>query len=181
MSGERTALLPRVAAGDAAAVDLVLERYGSLVWSLATRGLRDRPSAEDAVQEIFLDVWRSAGRFDPARGAEAVFVATIARRRIADAQRKRSRGPVIVDEAAASSLEFPTEHDAFAQLINLATSTDAHQLEIDRLTANVKRYEHLASSIRAHIERQAEDFAQERAALHAQLAAAKRRRSSTSQ
>jgi len=118
MSGERTALLPRVAAGDAAAVDLVLERYGSLVWSLATRGLRDRASAEDAVQEIFLDVWRSAGRFDPARGAEAVFVATIARRRIADAQRKRSRGPVIIDEAAAPSLEIPIEHDAFAQLAN---------------------------------------------------------------
>jgi RNA polymerase sigma-70 factor (ECF subfamily) len=86
-------LLQRVAAGSAAAVEEFLERYSGLVWKLARTFLRDSSQAEDALQEIFIDLWRSAGRFDPERGSEAAFVATIARRRLIDRLRKIERQP----------------------------------------------------------------------------------------
>lgn len=84
-------LLPRIAAGDRSAIRDCIACYGGLVWSLARRAA---PSdAEDAVQEIFLDLWKSAARFDPAAGNETTFVATIARRRLIDRRRQRQRRP----------------------------------------------------------------------------------------
>jgi RNA polymerase sigma-70 factor (ECF subfamily) len=84
-------LLQRVADGEADAVKGCLDRFGGLVWSLARRSSPSRSDAEDAVQEIFLDLWKSAPRFDPSQAAEATFVAMIARRRLIDRQRSRQR------------------------------------------------------------------------------------------
>jgi RNA polymerase sigma-70 factor (ECF subfamily) len=81
-------VLARVAQGDQRAVRECIDQFGSLIWSIARRLTRTRADAEDAVQEIFTDVWRSAGRFDPAQGSEKVFVATIARRRLIDRMRR---------------------------------------------------------------------------------------------
>lgn len=86
-------LLPAVARGDAAAVKACLDRYGALVWSLARRMSRSGTDAEDAVQEIFISVWKNAGRFDPNKGSEVTFVATIARRRLIDRLRQSGRRP----------------------------------------------------------------------------------------
>jgi RNA polymerase sigma-70 factor (ECF subfamily) len=86
-------LLARVARGDARALRECMAEFGGLVWSIARRMTRSRADAEDAVQEIFVDVWRSAGRFDAAQGSVKVFVATIARRRLIDRLRRaRMRG-----------------------------------------------------------------------------------------
>jgi len=90
-------LLERVAAGDPEAVALLTDRYGGLVWSLVRRFSAGQSDAEDAVQEIFLDLWRSAGRFDPGVAGEATFVALIARRRLIDRRRKTMRTPVSVE------------------------------------------------------------------------------------
>lgn len=84
-------LLQRIAGGDKAAVGLVLDRYGGLVWSLARRAFPNVSDAEEAVQEIFLEVWRTAARYDPAIAAEATFIAMIARRRLIDRRRKVGR------------------------------------------------------------------------------------------
>jgi len=84
-------VLGRVAAGDSAAIRECLARYGNLVWSIARRF--EAADAEDAVQEIFLDLWKSAGRFDPTIASEAAFVAMIARRRLIDRRRSRMRRP----------------------------------------------------------------------------------------
>lgn len=70
-----------------------IEEYGALVWSLARRLTRTPSDAEDATQEIFLDIWRSAGRFDAAQGSPKVFIAMIARRRLIDRLRKTSSEP----------------------------------------------------------------------------------------
>ncbi|HEY1068798.1 MAG TPA: sigma-70 family RNA polymerase sigma factor, partial [Pirellulales bacterium] len=86
-------LLPRVAAGQPSAVDECLARYGGLVWSLARRHTNNTSDAEDAVQEIFIDLWRSAARFNPQAASEATFVAMIARRRLIDRRRKQSSAP----------------------------------------------------------------------------------------
>jgi len=86
-------LLHRVAAGDPAAVRECIAQYGGLVWSLSRRLSRGDADAEDAAQEIFLDLWKSAGRFDPSVSSEVTFVAMIARRRLIDRRRQSQRRP----------------------------------------------------------------------------------------
>jgi RNA polymerase sigma-70 factor, ECF subfamily len=84
-------LLARAAKGDASAMRECLARFGGLVWSMARRFAS--LDAEDAVQEIFVDVWKNAGRFDPEVASERVFVAMIARRRLIDRRRHAGRRP----------------------------------------------------------------------------------------
>jgi len=84
-------VLTRVAQGDPVAARECIDEFGSLVWSVARRLTRNHADAEEAVQEIFSEVWRSADRFDPAQGSEKVFVATIARRRLIDRMRRAAR------------------------------------------------------------------------------------------
>ena len=88
-----SSLLQRIASGDSAAVRECIEQYGALVWSLARRLSRSPSDAEDATQEIFLDIWRSAGRFDATQGSDKVFIAMIARRRLIDRLRKSTAEP----------------------------------------------------------------------------------------
>jgi RNA polymerase sigma-70 factor (ECF subfamily) len=88
-----SSVLQRIAGGDSAAVRECIEQYGALVWSLARRLSRSPSDAEDATQEIFLDIWRSAGRFDASQGSDKVFIAMIARRRLIDRLRKTSGEP----------------------------------------------------------------------------------------
>ena len=88
-------LLPRIAAGDERAVRDCVARYGALVWSLARRWSPDGGDAEDAAQEIFIDLWRTAARYDQSRTSEAGWVAMIARRRLIDRARKRERLPAL--------------------------------------------------------------------------------------
>jgi RNA polymerase sigma-70 factor (ECF subfamily) len=68
-----------------------MSRYGGLVWAIARKMLRNTDDAEDAVQEIFVDVWKNAGRFDESKATEATFIAMIARRRIIDRIRHSAR------------------------------------------------------------------------------------------
>jgi RNA polymerase sigma-70 factor (ECF subfamily) len=97
-------ILERVAKGEQGAVQECIERYGGLVLSLARRFAVGHQDAEDAVQETFLDLWRQAASYDPARGAEATFVAMIARRRLIDLRRRQARqaGSTELPEAVES-------------------------------------------------------------------------------
>ena len=90
MNGKLTdpPLLPRIAQGDQDAVGECLSRYGNLVFSLARRMLRSATDVEDAVQDIFIQIWQCADRFDPAAASETTFVAMIARRRLIDRLRR---------------------------------------------------------------------------------------------
>jgi RNA polymerase sigma-70 factor (ECF subfamily) len=86
-----TSILERIAAGDGDAVQECMDRYGGLVWSLARR--MAPAMAEDAVQEIFIDLWKSAARFDSNKASEKTFIATVARRRLIDRLRRQGRRP----------------------------------------------------------------------------------------
>lgn len=110
-TGLQTPLLPRIAQGDSAAVADCIERYGGLVWSLARRLSPTPTDAEDAVQEIFVDLWRNADRFRQEVAAEPTFVALLARRRLIDRQRKRRRQPDTqpLDQGAAGEAPAPPE------------------------------------------------------------------------
>ena len=88
-------ILQRIASGDGTAVQACLDKYGGLVWSLARRMLADNNEAEDAVQEIFVEIWKNADRFDENQASETTFIAMIARRRLIDRIRKHARKPNI--------------------------------------------------------------------------------------
>ena len=86
-------VLPRIAAGDPAAVPDCITRYGGLVWALARRFLGNAADAEDAVQDVFIELWKNAARYDPSRASEPTYVTMIARRRLIDRKRKAGRIP----------------------------------------------------------------------------------------
>lgn len=112
------AILQSIADGDKSAVQECLKTYGGLVWSLARRMLRNSDDAEDAVQEIFVDIWKNASRFDPSQSSETTFVAMIARRRLIDRIRFSQR------RIAADSLE-----DVLAEPVDRSDETMQTSLE----------------------------------------------------
>src|SRR5919199_478587 len=83
-------LIRRVARRDANAFEALYRRYARSVFGLALRRLGDRMNAEDAVQETFAAIWRSARTYKPDRGAGAPWLYAVARNAIVD--RSRSRG-----------------------------------------------------------------------------------------
>jgi RNA polymerase sigma-70 factor, ECF subfamily len=100
-------VLARAASGDESAVRECLARFGPIVWGLARRMSRSRADAEDAAQEIFLDLWAHGGRYDPAIASEQAFVAVIARRRLIDRRRHAARRPVHEPLEAAAATASP--------------------------------------------------------------------------
>lgn len=84
-------LLARVAAGDPAAARLCLAEFGPLVWSIARRMAPSPAEAEDAVQDIFIELWKQSGLYEPTRTSEPAFVAMVARRRMLDRLRGLER------------------------------------------------------------------------------------------
>lgn len=99
-------VLERIARGDSAAVNACIEQYGGLVWSIARRYFKRPADAEDAVQEVFLELWKSAARYDRTKRSETVFVAMIAKRRIIDRFRAETRHPT-AEELPAAGVENP--------------------------------------------------------------------------
>lgn len=95
ITSSESSLLVRVAINDVGAMEQCIRQYGNLVWNLVKRRVASHATAEDLVQEIFTDIWKSASRFDPAQGNEATFIGMIARRRVIDWTRKQMRSPVL--------------------------------------------------------------------------------------
>ncbi len=134
---EPPTLLARVASGDASAVAQLLDRYGGLVWSIV-RGRVAISSAEDAVQEIFIELWKHADRFDPAQGSEATFIATIARRRLIDHQRRAGR------QRPAEEIDERVAEEPRPDAVALTDEARLAALEIERLPPDQRRVLRLA-------------------------------------
>jgi RNA polymerase sigma-70 factor (ECF subfamily) len=83
------ALVSAIRAGDPGAMALLYDRYGSVVYSVALRVLGDTGSAEDVLQEVFMQLWRNPNAFDASRGSLGPWLAVIARHRAIDSIRKR--------------------------------------------------------------------------------------------
>jgi RNA polymerase sigma-70 factor, ECF subfamily len=81
-------LMRRAARGDAQAFATLYDELSPAVYGLARRVVRDPAKAEDVTQEVFIDVWRQATRFDVERGRAKTWVMTIAHRRAVDAVRR---------------------------------------------------------------------------------------------
>lgn len=127
-------LLSRVAAQDPIAVRECVDRYAGLVWSLARR-LLPAADLDDAVQEVFVEIWRSAPRFDPSIASETAFVAMLARRRLIDRRRSldrrhdRAQLPDSLSDSAA-----PAQH-----LTEIADEAAVASQAMDTLSAEQRR------------------------------------------
>src|SRR6476659_11193833 len=95
-------LIGRVAQRDANAFEALYRRYSRSVFGLALRRLGDRMSAEDAVQETFAAIWRSARTYKADRGPGAPWLYAVARNAIVDRARGRHEPPGEVPDAASS-------------------------------------------------------------------------------
>src|SRR5271170_1221301 len=85
-------LLTLVARGDHRAFELVYEELAGPVYGVVRQVLRDPAQSEEVAQEVLLEVWRTATRFDPARGSAAAWAMTMAHRRAVDRVRSENAG-----------------------------------------------------------------------------------------
>jgi RNA polymerase sigma factor (sigma-70 family) len=121
-------ILDAIASGDDAALAALYDRFGRVAYGLAYRILRDQALAEDAVQEAFLAVWRSADTYRRERAKPATWILTLVHRRAVDLVRRehRRRGepfeemPEAVGDAVAEEVDIrerrATVQAALAQL-----------------------------------------------------------------
>ena len=96
-------LIQAAATGDQSAVEDLSRRDARPVFGLALRRLGDRGRAEDAVQETFASIWRSAGSYRPERGPGAPWLYAVARNAIVDRARSRAELPAEIPETADES------------------------------------------------------------------------------
>jgi RNA polymerase sigma-70 factor, ECF subfamily len=86
---EDAALLARVQRGDEQAMAMLFDRYSKIVYSVALRVLRDAASAEDILQEIFMQIWRNPAGFVATRGSLGGWLAVVTRNRSIDTLRRK--------------------------------------------------------------------------------------------
>jgi RNA polymerase sigma-70 factor (ECF subfamily) len=86
------ALMVAICVGDVSALEVIYDRYSRLIFPLCRRILKDEWAAEEVLQDIFLEIWRLPGRFNPARGSLIVYLTRLARSRAIDRWRKDRKG-----------------------------------------------------------------------------------------
>jgi len=110
------AVLALVARSEETALAEVYDRFGAVAYGLALRVLRDEGLAQDAVQDAFLTVWRTANTFSAERGAARTWILTLVHRRAVDTVRREQRRRAdSLDRAAEPAVEG-VEEDAWLRL-----------------------------------------------------------------
>jgi RNA polymerase sigma-70 factor (ECF subfamily) len=122
------ALVLLAARSEESALAELYDRYGRTAYGLALRILRDKDLAEDAVQEAFLAVWRTASRFVPEKAKASTWILTLAHRRAVDiVRREQRRRTETLDNAPEPAVEGIDE-DAFLRLQRERVQTTLRQL-----------------------------------------------------
>lgn len=106
---EEWILMSRVASGDEAAIAELYDRFGALVFKASRQVLNSRAEAEDASQEIFVRLWKTADRFDPRRARLVTWVMLIARRHLIDRLRRKVARPEVLGLESENEAGFMPE------------------------------------------------------------------------
>jgi RNA polymerase sigma-70 factor, ECF subfamily len=107
-------LIGRIAAGDHEALGEFYDRFASMANGLALRILRNTSDAEEVVQEVFLQAWRQADRYDAARGTPEAWISTLARTRALDKLRRRASRREEASDAAPGTTSTPANVEVLA-------------------------------------------------------------------
>jgi len=102
---ELTPLLRAIAAGDRSALSTLYERTSAKVYGIILRVLRSESDAEEVLQEVFLSVWRNAGRFEEGRASPITWLCVLARNRAIDRLRRRQLPTTSIEAAYDIALD----------------------------------------------------------------------------
>ena len=93
-------LLPEIAKKDRAAFDELYSRFSQVVYNLSFRVVKNKSDAEEVVQEVFVQIWRTAQKYDDSRGAVSTWIMNITRSRAIDKTRKgkKTRNNISLDD-----------------------------------------------------------------------------------
>jgi RNA polymerase sigma-70 factor (ECF subfamily) len=141
-AAELRALLARCGSGDGAALERLYERVAPRLLGCLVRILRDRDRAEEALQDVFVQIWQRARQYEPARGQPLAWLLSMARYRAIDLVRA-TRPVRPFEEGELESLATPDSADPADELA-LAHSTSALDRCLALLTDNQRRCLNLA-------------------------------------
>jgi len=126
-------LLVRIASGEKDALEAIYERYSSAVYSLARYMLRSEAVAEEATQDVFLNIWLKASSYNSSRGQPKTWIMSVAHHKIIDVIRSRRRAEAISD---------PKEYETLDLLPSAQIGTDetvVRNLEAERVRRALER------------------------------------------
>jgi len=126
-------LMELVARRDAAALDALYLRHASLVFALCLRILRNHAEAEEVLQEVFWELWRSSSRYAAERGSARVYLVQLARSRSLDRVRLRRRREALLADAGGPSViaaEFGGEGKSASALAAALSSEERSQVSM---------------------------------------------------
>lgn len=98
---ELKAAIARLADGDKSALEFIYQATSAKLFGICLRILGDRDDAEDALQDVYISLWRSAGRYDPERASPISWLATFARNRAIDRLRSAQSGGAQITRGSA--------------------------------------------------------------------------------
>ena len=141
-------LAARLRAGDPNALGEIYREYGATTFGYLLRALRDRHAAEDVQQQVYTEVWRRAGEYDPERAGLLTWTMTITCSRAIDHLRRRipePRDPDVAARTIEAGQDTVTESDALADRWRMA-----HHLgrlpEEERALLRMRFYEELSQT-----------------------------------
>jgi RNA polymerase sigma-70 factor (ECF subfamily) len=126
------ALLEKVAQGDQAAFSDLYDVLSSRVLGLIIRVLKDHSQSEEVTQEVFLEVWQTAARFDPNKGGAATWILTMAHRRAVD--RVRSSQSSRDRDAKIGIRDYAPDYDNVAETVEVRVEHERVSKALARLT-----------------------------------------------
>ena len=132
------ALLTLVARGDHGAFELVYAELAGPVYGVVRQVLRDPAQSEEVAQEVLLEIWRTASRFDPERGSVAAWALTIAHRRAVDrvrseaasAAREQKAAPNLTQDDVAEVVEATLDHQRVRRCLDGLTELQRESIRL---------------------------------------------------